>query len=72
MLESMLRPSSLRWRFLAAVATTLALLLVCSFLLPFHGKAFAGGQAAASGNSTSGLWPISTDSTSKMAIGSAK
>jgi tetratricopeptide (TPR) repeat protein len=61
MLESMLRPSSLRWRFLAAVATTLALLLVCSFLLPFHGKAFAGGQAAASGNSTSGLWPISID-----------
>jgi len=61
MLESMPRPSSLRRRFLQAGATTLAVLLVCSCLLPFHSKAFGSGQAISSGDAKRGLWPISID-----------
>src|ERR1035437_5791277 len=61
MLESMSRPSSLRRRLLVAMGTSLAALLVCAFLLPFHSKAFGRSQAAASGDSKAELWPISID-----------
>jgi tetratricopeptide (TPR) repeat protein len=61
MLDSMPRSSSLSRRFLQVGAITVALLLVCSCLLPFHIKALGSGQAASSGDSESGLWPISID-----------
>jgi len=61
MLDSMSKAPDRRWRFLAAVGTLLAALLVYSFLVPFHSKASGSSQAASSADAKAALWPISID-----------
>jgi tetratricopeptide (TPR) repeat protein len=61
MLESLSWSSLVKRRWLAAGGTILTGLLACSWVLPLHGRALLGAQAAAPDNSRTQLWPISID-----------